>query len=199
MADVNNNTPAVETQEDLRGQDREKNTSILSQITGKDKRPSKKTGKETYRRSNKQGRKKRWQVVTDIIVAILMIAFIGGLVVGGYYIFRYFSDDYETVDVTYTFIIPKDELEGATVAVKTLAGRAIYCDSDGNTHYFGKISSAEVTAEGDLVLSVDVTAKYRSEEGHLVDGISLAVGMDYTLRTEYNGMNGTIVRLEEKK
>ena len=198
MADVNNNTH-IGADEDLRGQDREKNTSILAQITGKDKKTSKKSGAETYRRS-KKSQKKKWHAVVDIVVAILMIAIIGGLMVGGYYIFRYFSDDYETVEVTYTFVVSEDALAEAGVqSAKGMAGRAVYCDSDGNTHYFGKIKSAEISADGSLIISVDVTAKYRSEEGHLIDGISLAVGLNYALRTEYNAMNGTVVRLDNKK
>ncbi len=190
MADIRNNG----TDLDLKLRDSEKvNGESSSDVDekGRDMLPS----AANALKSMKNIKKSKVPVVVDVIVAVLLIALIVGAVFGVQYLLRYYSSDYESVDVTFVFAVKKTVLpEGDTYA--DMKNDYLLYDVDGNTLGFGRIKSAVYSLESDmLLLTVEVNAKYRDREGYSVSDTVLAVGMSYDLRTEKMELRGTVVEL----
>ncbi len=197
MAD-NRNNGGAHGENDLKLHDSEKNNDIFSTIPGIDNKFSMSASADAFK-SVKKIKKTKVPVVVDIIIAVLLLAIIGGAVFGCYYLFRYFTVDYENVGVTYVFAVPRDKLiEGNTYS--NMKNKFLFCDVDGNTYGFGKISNAEISQDsGMLLVTVVVNSQYRAEEGYFIDGLVLAVGKNYTLHTENLSLDGTVVELHGKK
>ncbi|MBQ8408972.1 MAG: hypothetical protein IJY39_08925 [Clostridia bacterium] len=141
----------------------------------------------------------RLPVIVDIITGILLLVVVIGIFVGAYYLFRYYADDYEGVDVEYTFICVSEE--AGEINYRTLRNKELYLDTADNTLYFGDVVSAELydlqneAGEMMLVVVVEANVKYKSGEGYTVNDCKIAVGSEYTLRSGNVEISGTIVEL----
>lgn len=144
--------------------------------------------------------RRRLPVIVDIIIGILMLAIAAGIIVGAVFLFQYYTDDYESIELTYTFISPCEE---DLQSYRTMRNKELYREENGNTLYFGKVTSVEVLKEGSpdgsnlLVVEVEANVKYKKGEGYSVGDCRIAVGSEYTLRSEYRLITGTIVELAE--
>ncbi|MBE6684169.1 MAG: hypothetical protein E7592_00785 [Ruminococcaceae bacterium] len=157
----------------------------LRGVKAKDPTESEKTRKAKAR--------KKLPLAVDIIITLLMLALIVGVIVGAYYLFRYFSTDYESVNIEYSFAISCEE--NAAEYQKVL-NKELYFDIDGSTVYFGKIKSISVSEDNTLaVLTVEVTAIHKADAGYYLGENRVAVGSDYTLRIEDQKIDGTVVEL----
>ena len=125
--------------------------------------------------------RKKLPLAVDIIVGVIMLLIVIAVIVVSYMLFRYYSNDYETVDVTYTAVISG---EGIDDAVQELKGKELYMDASGNTVYFGKITDvrAENGNTGKIIITVSVAASYRSGEGYSLGNSRIAVGSSFNLR-----------------
>lgn len=153
-------------------------------------------GDMTGGKSVKEKRKKRVSLVLDIIVAVLLLAIVVGAVFGSYYLFRIYSNDYDTASIKYTFAFTY--VGGGDPMV--MPGQELYYTSGGNSYYFGRIISAEKIEldgadENAYAFTVSVDAKYRADAGYSVNNFRLAVGSEYTLRSNMTYIKGTIVEL----
>lgn len=147
---------------------------------------------ESEKSHNAKARKKL-PLIVDIIITILMLAMVAGVIVGAYYLFRYFSTDYESVSIEYSFAV---SCEGNADEYKSVENKELYFDIDGSTVYFGKITAVEICEDNSLaVLTVEVTANHKGDEGYYLGDERVAVGSDYTLRIEDQTVNGTVVEL----
>ncbi len=146
--------------------------------------------------------KRKFPLVFDIIIGILMLALAVGVVVGAYYLFRAFSDDYEAVEIEYTFVMTGESYE--LVRYRISENSRVYVDTENNTHYMGKVLSSQVVEldeEGNamLVLRIASEAKYRKEEGYFIGDLRIAVGSDYILRSGALLIDGAIVELNDQQ
>lgn len=153
-------------------------------------------GDITGGKSIKEKRKKRASVILDVIVSVLLLAIVVGAVVGSYYLFRYYSNDYDTVSVKYTFAFTYDGMADPM----NMPGQELYYTTGGNSYYFGRIISAERieldgSDENAYALTVSVDAKYRPDEGYALYSYRLAVGSEYTLRSNTTQLKGVVVDL----
>ena len=143
---------------------------------------------------------KRIPVLVDIITGLLLLAIVVGIAVGAVYLFRYYTDDYEGVSVEYTYICISDDLE--EMHGRSLRNKSLYLDTEDNTLYFGNVVSAELydlgneSGEKMLVVVVNANLKFKDDEGYSVNDQRIAVGSEYTLRSEDVVVNGTIVELK---
>lgn len=139
--------------------------------------------------------RKKLPLAVDIIIAILMVAIVVGAVIGAYFVFRYFTVDYESVTVEYTLLVDTDDV----ASYSGLINKHVYMDSEESTTYFGKIIGCETFKEdGAVLLKVAINAKYRSEEGYYADDCKIAVGNTMNVRTDSKKISGTVVELVKK-
>lgn len=146
--------------------------------------------------ARKDSRKRNFPIIVDIVIGILILAIFAGAVVGAYYLFRYYSDDYSGAEIKYTVIVPcEDDLMG----LRTMKGRALYLDTEDNTYYFGTVSDVilvENAKEGNYaVMIVSINARFRADEGYTVSGNRIAVGCNYSLRSDSMILDATVVEL----
>jgi hypothetical protein len=140
-------------------------------------------------------------VIVDVITGLLLIAVVIGIAVGAVYLFRYYTNDYEGVNVEYTFVCIADDLE--EMHSRSLRNKSLYLDTEDNTLYFGNVVSAELydlgneSGEKMLVVVVNANLKFKDDEGYSVNDQRIAVGSEYTLRSENVVVNGTIVELKQ--
>lgn len=149
--------------------------------------------------SAKSKRRKRLPLVLDIVAAILLIAIVAGVAVGAFQLFRFYTDDYEGVEVEYTFILVSERVW--EMNYRALRNKGLYLDTEDNTVYFGSVVASEITALEDdpgvgmLTLTVRANVKYKSGEGYSIEGHRIAVGSEYRLRSETLTIDGAIVEL----
>ena len=141
-----------------------------------------------------KGARKRMPIVVDVIIAILLVVMIGAVTAGGFYAFRYFTVDYDTVDVEYTVII-----SDITAPENLKKNDQVYCDIEGNTVHFGKIKSISADANGNQIIVIAHTVSYKEDVGYSIGSEKLAVGCEYVLRTEKGTeLSGTVVEFVNK-
>lgn len=142
--------------------------------------------------------KKKLPLVVDIIVGILMLAIVCGVIVGSYMLFRYYTNDYETRNVTYTVVFSVDEDIKKCAAMKN---GELFLDEEGNSVYFGKIREVllpeNADTAGEVVLIVNASVKYRSGEGYFIGDSRMAVGSVFTLRHVESSYTVTVVDIYE--
>ena len=137
--------------------------------------------------------KKKLPIAVDIIAGILMLAIVGGIVVGSYMLFRYYSDDYDTKSLSCTVFFNADEELNKYMSMKNWD---LYMDFTDNTVYFGRITEVRTDEDNNrVILQVTVDARYRDEEGYSLGEIRLAVGGEYKLRYIENTLNVSLVEL----
>lgn len=145
-------------------------------------------------------KKRRIPLAVDIIAALVIILMVVGLLFGVYYVFSRYADSYNDVSIQYTVFISGEDAS-AISDPNSLKGKELYFDSKGNTYYFGKITSvtSQSGADGELQISarVSVSAKYRNDKGYSVNDNRIAVGSEYSLRTEENRFDVTIVEIRK--
>lgn len=140
--------------------------------------------------------KKKLPLAVDIIAGIIMLALVLGVIVGSYMLFRYYSNDYETRNVTYTVVF---NVEDEINKYASMKNGELYMDVDGNAVYFGKIiSTPEKDAElGRVTLEVNASVKYKKDEGYSIGDNRLAVGSEYKLRWLEKTLSMSVVELGE--
>ena len=143
--------------------------------------------------------KRKLPVFVDVIIGVIILAIFAGIVVGAYFMFRYYTNDYAGVKLEYVFISPcAEDID----AFRTMKNKDLYFDLDGNTLYFGKVTNVDVVDSVNtgkyLVLNVSADAKYKSGEGYTIGESKMAVGSEYSLRVDGRVVVGTIVELREE-
>lgn len=126
--------------------------------------------------------KKRLPVVVDIIAGILMLVLVVAVIIGSYLLFRYYSNDYDGVNVEYKITV---KVDSGIDTYYNLKNGELFMDITGNSVYFGKIQSVETVKDlsedgGKVILTVKASAKYRDGEGYSIGDSRLAVGSKYT-------------------
>ncbi len=141
-------------------------------------------------------KRKKTPIVADIIAGILIIAIAIGVVVGTVYMFRYQSNDYGNINIEYQILIYTDKDESYYAPMKN---KSLYVDADDNSIYFGKVTDMEFSADTKgndvLILTVSAQVKHRESDGYSISGSRLAVGCEYTVRSESIAVSGIIVEL----
>ena len=142
--------------------------------------------------------KRRLPVAIDIIAGALMLVLMCGVVAGSYFLFRYYSNDYDSVNVTYRVAFVDTAGNGTAFAEKD--GR-VFLDTESNSVYFGKITGVDTEDNGSsqspsrIFLTIEVNAKYRKGEGYSLGDERLAVGSSFVLRYGEKTKNVTVVEL----
>lgn len=126
--------------------------------------------------------KKRLPVAVDIIAGILMLVLVVAVIIGSYLLFRYYSNDYDGVNVEYKITV---KVDSGIDTYYNLKNGELFMDITGNSVYFGKIQSVETVKDlsedgGKVILTVKASAKYRDGEGYSIGDSRLAVGSKYT-------------------
>lgn len=126
--------------------------------------------------------KKRLPVAVDIIAGILMLVLVVAVIIGSYLLFRYYSNDYDGVNVEYKITV---KVDSGIDTYYNLKNGELFMDITGNSIYFGKIQSVETVKDlsedgGKVILTVKASAKYRDGEGYSIGDSRLAVGSKYT-------------------
>ncbi len=130
--------------------------------------------------------KKNLPIAVDIIAGILMLVLVCSIVVGSYMLFRYYSNDYDGVDVIYT--VAFDTTEETAKQLKSMKNEDVFVDINSNAIYFGKITGVETVEENSaqnrkkITLTIKANAKYRKGEGYSLGDERLAVGKSFKLR-----------------
>lgn len=145
-------------------------------------------------------KKRKVPLALDIIVALAIVLVVAALVVGVYFVFKYYADSYKDVSIQYTVLISGEDVKNISDA-NALKGKELYLDADGNTYYFGKVTAVTVLSGADneiqISAKVSVDSKHRTGEGYSVEGNRIAVGSEYSLRTEESGFDVTIVEMRK--
>ena len=129
--------------------------------------------------------KKKLPVAVDIIAGILMLVLVLAVIIGSYLLFRYYSNDYDGVDVEYQITVSVlDDPD----TYKSLEGGELFMDVADNSVYFGKITGVKTVKDpgdhpgnngGKVILTVQASVKHRDGEGYSVGDSRLAVGSKY--------------------
>lgn len=137
--------------------------------------------------------KKKLPLWVDIIAGILMLVILCGVVAGSYMLFRYYSNDYATVDVSYTVILDGVSAENVE-EYYSLKDCELFMDTESNSVYFGKITGIG-TEEGRILVIVSAQTKHRSGEGYLIGESRLALGSELALRCGEKEISAEVVAL----
>ncbi len=143
--------------------------------------------------------KKKLPVAVDIIAGILMLVLVCAVIVGSYVLFRYYSNDYDGVDVEYTVTFSVDSELNTYNALKN---GELFMDVTGNSVYFGKIVGVETVANeenesvGGVILTVKANVKYRQGEGYSIGDSRLAVGSRLNLRCAEKSLSVLVTALD---
>lgn len=133
----------------------------------------------------------------DILLAVFIILIAASLVVGIYFVVKNNMAGYTSETVEYTVIL--EDAEG--IDMGALKDKQVYCDTDDNTVYMGKITEAEILTDenGDtqIIAKISVDARYGKEEGFSVDENRIAVGCEYALRVADTSFSATIVEMSK--
>ncbi len=137
--------------------------------------------------------KRRLPIAVDIIAGIFMLALVCAVIVGTYMLFRYYSNDYEGTDITYTVEISLNNKNdaGHYMAMKN---KEVFMDKNSNAVFFGKIAGVETVENADRIrLVIKADAKYRRGEGYSIGDTKVAVGSRFTLRCGEEALNDVAV------
>ncbi len=127
--------------------------------------------------------KKKLPIAVDIIAGILMLVLVCAIIIGSYLLFRYYSSDYDGVNVEYKISF---DVSGELDTYRSLKDGELFMDVTGNSVYFGKITAVEILESGNgeeggrVILSVKSNVKYRKDEGYSIGENRLGVGSRYT-------------------
>ena len=127
--------------------------------------------------------KKKLPIVVDIISGILMLVLVCTVIIGSYLLFRYYSNDYDGVDVQYKVSF---DVGSEINTYHALKDGELFMDVTGNSVYFGKIVAVDIIEDendgegGRVILTVKSNVKYREDEGYSIGDSKLAVGSKYS-------------------
>ncbi|MBE6647049.1 MAG: hypothetical protein E7611_05365 [Ruminococcaceae bacterium] len=143
--------------------------------------------------------KRKLPLIIDIIAGILILAIVCGVVVGSYMLFRHYANDYDSKNIVYTITFRVDKDINKYASIK---GTEVYLDSDGSTEYFGKINESRLEKDsdvsGNVIVTIEVSARYRVREGYSIGETRIAVGSVHNLRCGDKEMSeATIVEITE--
>lgn len=179
----------------LKNADREKITESGMQNNAFDVFGNKEKDNYYDYRTRKNKARRRLPIAVDIIIAILLLAIVVAVIMGGYFALRYFTIDYDSVNIEYSILVESDNVK----QYADLAGKHIYMDVDGNTLYMGKISEVDIYEnDGAVVVTVEFEAKYKSEEGYFAEDYKIAVSKKLDVRTDSMKISGKIVELQKR-
>lgn len=191
----NKNYDQLDNSKDLKYADAEKKTENSSSAVVSDVLGSRVSDMLSANKSKINARKKL-PVAADIIIAILMVTLLAGAVVGAYSLFRYHTNNYDSVQVEYCIATP---YEKDITLYRGLINSELYCDENENTFYVGKVVSVEFsTDQSSVIIIVDCSAKYRPGEGYSVGDCKIAVGEHHLFRSKVMSVDGTIVEMHDK-
>ena len=191
----NKNYDQLDSTNDLKYADAEKKSDNLSSAPAADVLGMRVSEMLSASRSKVNARKKL-PLAADIIIALLMIALLVGAIVGAYSLFRYYTHNYDNVQIEYCIATP---YEKDITLYRGLLNSELYCDGSGNTFYVGKVVSVEFsTDQGSVIIIVDCNAKYKAAEGYSVGDCKIAVGEHHLFRSQVMSVDGTIVEMHEK-
>ena len=184
-----------ETEKDLKRADAEKSNGTVSQLAGISLHKARKS--EDMGFGARKTARKRLPIAVDIIIALLFVALLTGVVAGAYYAFRAFAVDFESVNAEYTMLIPAEN----AADYAGLEEQALYMDVDGSVEFFVKINSVQTSEKnGGVLVVVKATVRYKEGEGYSIGDSRLAVGQEFTLRTQSGKtLCGTVVELCDEK
>jgi hypothetical protein len=127
--------------------------------------------------------RKKLPIAIDIIAGILMLVLVCAIIIGSYILFRYYSNDYDGVNVQYKVSF---DVTGDLDTYRSLKDGELFMDVTGNSVYFGKIVAVEISEDengtegGQVTLTVKSNVKYRKDEGYSIGDNRLGVGSKYT-------------------
>ncbi len=141
--------------------------------------------------------KRKLPVAVDIIAGILMLVLTCAVIIGSYMLFRYYSDDYDGVNVTYVAAIEAGE---DIESFEAFMGGELFMDVNSNSVYFGRVTNVEIISNedksgGQVLLTVSAGAKHRGGEGYSIGDSRLAVGGRYSLRCLEKRADVTVIEL----
>lgn len=145
--------------------------------------------------SARVGVKRKLPVAVDIIAGILMLIIVCGIIVGTYMLFRYFSNDYESADITYTveFSSSKSDFE----RFLSMKNEEVFVDKNSNAVFFGKITNVETAEANEKVrFTIKANVKYRRGEGYSIEDTKIAVGNKFALRCGETRKDVTVIALD---
>lgn len=121
---------------------------------------------------------KKLPVAVDIIAGILLILIVIGAIISSYFLFRYYSNDYDNKKITYDILV---DVTNDPEQYKSLIEQDVFLDTTENSMYFGKIVDVEEVAgeTGKLLVKISATAKFRNGTGYVLGGKRLAVGSEF--------------------
>lgn len=183
-----------EIENDLKSADSEKSGGINAQLANLNMPRPKKKDDEFQGRSIAR---KRLPLAIDIIIALLFVALFAGVIVGAYYTFRFFANDYESAVVEY--VIAVESADG--IIDDSLVQTNLYYDVEDSLEHFGRVKSVSFNESGDkCYITIVNTVKYKETEGYSIEENRLAVGEIYTLRGESGVViAGTVVELHDSE
>lgn len=160
---------------------------------------SENSDKNLFLKHTKRKQRKKLPVVVDIAIGVLLLAFAVGIIIGAYVMFRYYSDDFGETDIEYSFLV-EQYVEDDVSIYRTTKNKELYMDVDGNALYFGRIIDVETIEDAkngnnSALLTVSVSVKHKTGSGYRIGDYRIAVGSEYTLRSESVFINGTVVEL----
>ena len=172
------------------GIDTESYQAAMKEVNGE------KIGKDFLVNRSSRIKNKHLPVFVDIAIGILILAIAVGIILGSFFLFRYYSDDYGEENIEYVFVTRSTEDQSVYLIMKN---RDLFLDTEDNSFYFGKITNVEIFENEDniytVIFTVNVKAKYKHGSGYLIGDERIAVGSEYTSRVDTLSVNGAVVEL----
>lgn len=151
--------------------------------------------------SNRSSKKKnkRLPIFVDIIIGVLILAIAIGIVLGSFFLFRYYADDYGEESIEYVFITHSSQDKSV---YQVMRNSELFMDAEDNSFYFGKVTNVDII-EGDdgpntIIFTVTAKAKHKRGSGYVVGNERIAVGSQYTFRVGSTTIDGDIVELTKR-
>ncbi len=141
--------------------------------------------------------KRKLPLGIDIVAGIVMLLIVCAIIVGSYMLFRYYSNDYDTVDVTYTVAFSTTE----DLDQYSIKDKEVFVDTGKGTVYFGRVTNVRSVKNenglngGSVTMDINVNAKYRREEGYSLGDDKLAVGSVFKLRCVEKKIDVTVIEI----
>ena len=142
-------------------------------------------------------KKKKFPIVLDILISLILVLIVAGLVVGAYFLIIRFDDSYDNAIAEYVLLVENGDVEGLS------KGDNVYIDKSGSVVYLGNVieidkevsvNNSNVTSKL-IAITVRADVQYRNEEGYNIDGEKIAVCRNIAIRINNKVLLGDIVEL----
>ena len=142
-------------------------------------------------------KKKKFPIVLDILISLVLVLIVAALVVGAYFLIIRFNDSYDNATVEYVLLVDREVLDGLS------KGDNVYVDKAETVVYLGnvvdidkEVSVSNLNTTAKLVaLTIRADVQYRNDEGYNIDGEKIAVGRNITIRINNKVLPSEIVEL----